>query len=151
MNGGDVANWPYSRKGEGTDPNDMAADFGWSDQIYLRLADPYLLKAEAQYKLGQPDAAATTINIIRERSNATPITGADVDIDFILDERSRELIQEEERRYTLLRTGKWLERTRLHNPYGGELISERDTIYPIPQTVIDANLDKPFPQNPGWN
>lgn len=145
-----VANWPYSRKGEGTDPNDMAADFAWSDQIYLRLADTYLLKAEAQFKLGHPGDAAATINIIRERSNATPITGADVTLDFILDERSRELIVEEDRRYTLLRTHKWLERTALHNFNGGQLISPRDTLFPIPQTVIDANIDLPFPQNPGW-
>lgn len=146
----DVANWPFSRKGEGTDPDDMGADFGWSDQIYLRLADTYLLKAEAQFKLGQSDAAATTINIIRERSHATPITGADVTLDYILDERSRELIVEEERRYTLLRTGKWLERTALHNKYGGEMIQPRDTLFPIPQTVIDANLTRPMEQNPGW-
>ena len=147
-----VANWPFSRKGEGTDPNDVTgADFGWSDQIYLRLADTYLLKAEAQYKLGQPDNAAATINIIRERSNATPISGADVTLDYILDERSRELIIEEERRYTLLRTHKWLERVAKYNFYGGELISPRDTLFPIPQTVIDANLTSPMPQNPGWN
>jgi hypothetical protein len=146
-----VPNFPYSRKGEGTDPDDCAgADFGWSDQIYLRLADTYLLKAEAQFKLGQLAEAAATINIIRERSHATPITAADVTLDFILDERSRELIVEEDRRYTLLRTHKWLERTAKYNHNGGQLISPRDTLFPIPQTVIDANLTKPFPQNPGW-
>lgn len=145
-----VANWPFSRKGEGTDPDDMAADFAWSDQIYLRLADTYLLKAEAQFKLGLLDDAAATINIIRERSNATPITGADVTLDFILDERNRELIVEEDRRYTLLRTHTWLDRVAKYNKYGGELISPRDTLFPIPQTVIDANLTGPFPQNPGW-
>ncbi|MCK4923303.1 MAG: RagB/SusD family nutrient uptake outer membrane protein, partial [Bacteroidales bacterium] len=91
-----------------------------------------------------------TINIIRERSNAIPITGADVTLDYILDERSRELIVEEERRYTLLRTGKWLERTAKYNHYGGELIAPRDTLFPIPQTVIDANLTKYMPNNPGW-
>jgi hypothetical protein len=144
-------NFPYSRKGEGTDPDNMQADFAWTDQIYIRLADTYLLKAEAQFKLGQPGAAATTINIIRERSNATPITGADVDIDFILDERSRELFIEEERRGTLLRTHKWFERTQLYNKYGGEKITLRDTLFPIPQDVIDANLTKKMPQNPGWD
>jgi len=144
-------NYPYSRKGEGTDPDNMQADFSWVDQIYLRLADTYLLKAEAQYKLGHPDDAATTINIIRTRSKATPITGSDVDIDFILDERSRELFIEEERRCTLLRTHKWLERTALYNKFGGELISGRDTLFPIPQDVIDANLTKSMPQNPGWD
>jgi len=142
--------WPYSRKTESCDPTNMAEDFGFYDQIYMRLADTYLLKAEAQFKLGQPDAAAATINIIRERSNATPIAGADVNIDFILDERSRELFAEEERRGTLLRTHKWFERTQLYNLYGGEKIALRDTLFPIPQDVIDANLTAPFPQNPGW-
>ena len=145
-----VPNWPYSRKGEGTDPDNMQADFAWNDLIYIRLADTYLLKAEAQYKLGQTDAAATTLNIIRERSNATPITAADVDLDFILDERSRELFGEEERRNTLLRTHKWLERTAMYNEFGGGLIAPRDTLFPIPQDVIDANLTGDFPQNPGW-
>jgi len=145
-----VNDWPYSRKGEGTSTIDVQADFAWTDQIYIRLADTYLLKAEAQMKLGQPDAAATTINVIRARSNASLITGAEVDIDFILDERSRELFIEEERRMTLLRTRKWYERTKAHNFFGGEKITLRDTIFPIPQDVIDANLTKPFPQNLGY-
>lgn len=146
-----LPDWPYSRKGEGSDPDNLAADFSWHDLIYLRLADTYLLKAEAQFKLGNSDDAANTINLIRERSKASPITGADVTLDFILDERSRELIIEEDRRYTLLRTHKWLERTALHNKFGGEMISERDTLFPIPQDVIDANLTKTMTQNPGWN
>ena len=142
--------FPYSRKGEGTDPENMQADFAWSDQIYLRLADTYLLKAEAQFKLGDAAGAATTINVIRARSKATLIAPGAVTLDFILDERSRELFIEEERRGTLLRTHKWFERTQLYNKYGGEKITLRDTLFPIPQDVIDANLTKPFPQNPGF-
>jgi hypothetical protein len=146
----DRPDWPYSRKSESCDPANMANDFGFYDQIYMRLADTYLLKAEAQFKLGQADAAAATINVIRNRSHATPITGAQVSIDYILDERSRELFIEEERRGTLLRTHKWFERTKAHNFFGGEKITPRDTLFPIPQDVIDANLTKPFPQNPGF-
>jgi len=145
-----VNDWPYSRKAEGTSTIDVQADFAWTDQIYIRLADTYLLKAEAQYKLGDAPSAAETINVIRNRSHATPITAEDVNIDYILDERSRELFIEEERRMTLLRTRKWFERTQLYNKFGGELITLRDTIFPIPQDVIDANLTKPFPQNPGY-
>jgi hypothetical protein len=74
-----------------------------------------------------------------------------VDIDYILDERARELMVEGPRRYTLLRTGKWAERTRLYNTWGGETIDpERDILLPIPQSVIDANLTKKMPQNPGY-
>ncbi len=145
-----VNDWPYSRKAEGTSTVDVQADFAWTDQIYIRLADTYLLKAEAQYKLGDATSAAETINVIRNRSHATPITEADVNIDYILDERSRELFIEEERRMTLLRTHKWFERTQMYNKFGGEKITLRDTIFPIPQDVIDANLTKPFPQNPGF-
>jgi len=146
-----LPDWPYTRKGEGTDPENMAADFSWHDLIYLRLADTYLLKAEAQLKLGYLNEAAETINIVRERSNATPITGDDVTLDFILDERSRELIIEEDRRITLTRTHKWYERTKKYNLFGGDKITERDTLFPIPQDVIDANITKIMPQNPGWD
>lgn len=147
----DRPDWPFSRKSEGTDPSNMAADYCWHDQVYLRLADTYLLKAEAQYKLSQPNEAAITINAIRTRSKATSVTGAQINMDFILDERSRELFLEEERRFTLLRTRKFLERTAKYNFYGGQLVSGRDTLFPIPQTVIDANLTSPMPQNPGWD
>lgn len=145
----DVPNWPYSRKGEGTSTSDVQADYSWADQIYIRLADTYLLKAEAEFKTGHADLAAATINIIRNRSNATPIVEGDVTLDFILDERSRELFLEEERRMTLLRTHTWYTRTISHNPAASRA-TLRDTIFPIPQDVIDANLTKPFPQNPGW-
>jgi hypothetical protein len=143
--------WPYSRKFDSCDPQNPAGATSNKVEPYLRLAETYLLKAEAQFKLGNNGGAATTINILRARANATPITSADINIDFILDERSRELIFEEHRRYTLLRTGKWLERTRLHNKNGGQNISDRDVLFPIPQIVIDANLTSPMPQNPGWN
>ncbi len=142
--------WPYSRKHEGSIPDDVASDFNYDDYIAMRLADTYLLKAEAQFRLNDPDGAAETINIIRRRSKASEIDAGDVTIDFILDERSRELFNEEYRRYTLLRTKKWFERTKAHNFFGGEKITQRDTLFPIPQTVIDANLTSPMPQNPGF-
>lgn len=142
--------WPFSRKAEGVDPENMNERYMNTDQVYLRLADTYLLKAEAEYKLGRIEDAANTINIIRRRSNASEIIADQVDIDFILDERSRELFLEEHRRWTLLRTGKFLERTMAYNNNGGQNLSPRDTLYPIPQSVIDANLTKEMPQNPGF-
>jgi hypothetical protein len=111
----------------------------------------YLLKAEAELLTGNSEAAASSINVIRRRSNASEITAADVDIDFILDERSRELMMEEDRRWQLLRTGKWLERLRKYNHNGGQFATERDQIWPIPQVVIDANITKEMPQNPEYN
>lgn len=143
--------WPYSRKVEGTNPDNVVQSANFDDYIQVRLGETYLLKAEAQFKLGDAAGAASTINVLRARANATPISAAIVSIDFILDERSRELFLEEQRRFTLLRTGKWYARTKAYNHFGGENIALRDTLFPIPQSVIDANLTKPMPQNPGWN
>lgn len=143
---------PFMRKAEGCDPNNVDSDGNqWNDQPYLRLAETYLLKAEAEMLLGQKDKAAESLNVIRRRSHASEITAAKVNIDFILDERSRELVAEEHRRYTLIRTGKLIERARLYNFNGGQFITERDQLYPIPQEVIDANLTGEMPQNPGFN
>jgi hypothetical protein len=143
--------WPWCRKFDYADPLNVKGGPIYKDQPYIRAADAYLLKAEAQFKKGDNPGAAATINIIRQRSNASAITGAQVNIDLILDERARELIFEEHRRYTLLRTHKWLERTSLHNPNnGGSKITPRDTVFPIPRKVIDANLTKPMTQNPGY-
>lgn len=143
-------NWPFSRKAEGVDPENMNERYMNTDQVYLRLADTYLLKAEAEFKLGRSVDAANTLNIIRRRSNASEITADQVNIDFILDERSRELFLEEHRRWTLLRTNKFIERTMAYNKNGGQNLSPRDTLYPIPQSVIDANLTKVMPQNSGF-
>ena len=145
-------NWPNTRKWDWapTVPEDVQQATGYNDQIYLRLGETYLLLAEAQFKLGDLAGAATTINTLRSRAKATPITAADITLDFILDERSRELITEEHRRYTLLRTGKWLERTNKYNAITKNKITDRDKLLPIPQSVIDANISKPMPQNPGY-
>lgn len=144
------ATWPSPRKWDWIDPVDPLGGNNFNDQPYLRLAETYLLLAEAQMKQGKLAEAAATLNVVRARSNASPITAAQVTLDFILDERSRELLSEEHRRYTLLRTGTWMERTRKYNPLTAPNVTPRDTILPIPQAVIDANLGNGMPQNPGY-
>ncbi len=145
-----VVNWPWCRKVDWADPINLGGSPTFKDFLYIRLGETYLLQAEAYLLLGQTGAAAEAINMLRRRANAREITAGEVDIDFILDERSRELVTEEHRRYTLLRTGKWLERTRLYNVNGGQLITEKDRLFPIPQVVLDANLDSEMSQNPGF-
>ena len=144
--------WPNTRKWDWapTVPEDVQNSSNYNDQIYLRVADTYLLLAEAQFKLNDATGAALTLNLIRSRARATPVAAAAVTLDYILDERSRELISEEYRRYTLLRTDKWLTRTRLYNKLAGPKITDRDKLLPIPQSVIDANLTRPMSQNPGY-
>ena len=142
--------WPSTRKWDWADPVNPSGSRTMGDQPYVRLAETLLLLAEAEMKLGKLTEAAEHLNVVRRRSKASEVGPAQVTLDFILDERARELLTEEHRRYTLLRTGKWLERTRLHNPISGPFITDRDKLYPIPQSVIDANLGRKMEQNPGY-
>ncbi len=124
----------------------------WSDKdIYMfRLAETYLIKAEALYRKNLPDQAAQAINIVRARAGASMVTGADIDIDFILDERSRELFGEVPRRIDLTRTGKLLERARLYNPNASPNIQDHHVLMPIPQHAIDRNSGNELKQNDGY-
>lgn len=144
------ANWPSTRKWDYASPIDPNVDRQYNDQVFLRLGETYLLLAEANLRLNDPQGAADAINPLRDRAKATPVTAAQMTMDFILDERSRELFSEEDRRYVLLRTGKWLERVKLYNKLAGPVAVARDTLFPIPQSVRDANLTLTFPQNPGY-
>jgi hypothetical protein len=126
--------------------------------IVYRLAETYLIAAEAAYFLGKLPEAVQLINTVRERAAVTPadvpamdITTADLSLDFILDERSRELTGENMRWFDLVRTNKLLERVRLHNKEAAPNIQPKHTLRPIPQSQIDAVTTGPaYPQNPGW-
>jgi hypothetical protein len=69
----------------------------------IRIAETYLLKAEAQLALNDKAGAAETINVLRARAGANLVSASDINIDFILDERTRELFGEEHRVITLNR------------------------------------------------
>lgn len=120
------------------------------DRVKIRLGETYLLLAEAQLKQNKKTEAAASINVIRTRANATPVDAADVDMDYILDERARELFGEYPRRFTLIRTGKLLERVRSLNPVSKSTIRDYHVRWPIPQTAIDANSGAELKQNDGY-
>lgn len=143
--------WPSIKKWDWTHPDisRVSDDGQFGDQPYLRLADTYLLLAEAQLKNGHPEQAVEWINMIRRRSHATEITAANVTLDYILDERSRELLTEELRRYTLIRTGTLISRTLAFNPQAAAIKSHH-VLWPIPQTIIDANTGNAMEQNQGY-
>lgn len=146
--------WASTRKWDwvSADPARWGDTHSFADQTYLRLADTYLLLAEAYFKQGKMALAAEFINRVRTRSKATPVPadGSTITLDYILDERSRELVTEELRRETLLRTGKLLERTKAHNPFTTANMQEKHLLLPIPQKVIDANTGRAMENNPGY-
>jgi hypothetical protein len=126
--------------------------------IIYRLAETYLIAAEALFMDGRAGDAVQYINAVRERAaypsgnpQAMDITAGQLSLDFILDERSRELCGELVRWMDLARTGKLLERVKLHNSDGKNNIQPFHVLRPIPQTQIDATITgSPYPQNPGW-
>ncbi len=147
-----VQYYPMIRKIEGTAELIEGATYGraFKDVYLMRLAETYLLRAEAYFNLEEYQKAADDINEVRTRANAPLIDDVDVSLDFILDERARELVIEENRRLTLSRMGKLVERTREYNPQSGPSIKDYHNVYPVPQTTIDANIEAKMEQNPGY-
>lgn len=123
----------------------------YNDIYVIRLAETYLLRAEAYLAKGEKDEAAADINVVRARANATNVDPVDVDINYILDERARELVVEEPRRLTLARLGLLDDRVKAHNPISAPSIQEYHNLWPIPQTEIDANLGAELAQNAGYH
>jgi hypothetical protein len=128
---------------------------GQRDVVLMRLADAHLLRAEARLKQGDAAGASDDINVVRTRAAvpgqeaAMQVTAGVVDLDFLLDERARELIGEHARWFDLSRTGKLVERVRLHNPQAAGNIQDYHNIRPIGQDQIDRTLGG-YPQNPGY-
>lgn len=85
------------------DPTAVKPSGGHGDWYIYRLAETYLLRAEAHFWNGDNASAAADINAIRTRAQADPITPAEVNMDYILDERARELYYEENRNTELTR------------------------------------------------
>lgn len=122
----------------------------YKDRMKFRLAETYLLLAEAYLGEGNLSKAADAINEVRKRAGAAPVTASDIDMDFLLDERIRELVGEESRRFTLIRTKKLVERVKKYNQSIKNKIQDYHALWPIPQVIIDANRDAQFLQNPGY-
>lgn len=125
--------------------------------IFLaRLAETYLIRAEAEINAENPANAANDINVVRTRAGAAPITASQATIDYILDERARELAGEYHRWTDLKRTGRLITNVPLYNPNVLSLsyMTGNDGQYkilrPIPQSAIALNKAR-ITQNPGYN
>lgn len=141
----------------GNQGSDAAGDFVDTDIPLIRLAEIYLNYAEATLKGGGGDLglAATKINELRERAfgnSSGNITSGDLTLDFVLDERSRELYWEGQRRTDLIRYNYFTSDTYLW-PFKGDSKDGVGTdsfrnIFPLPNNIITTNPN--LIQNPGY-
>ncbi len=134
--------------------------------VLTRFSEVYLIGAEAYLQAGDKGKAAELLNVIRQRAafrktntaaqntaaaEAMKITANDVTIDFILDERTRELHGEWMRRDDLVRTKSLVRRIKAWNPEAAPFIKDFHVLRPIPQSQIDRTVEGPkFPQNTGY-
>lgn len=130
---------------------------GSRDFFVMRLADTYLLRAEARLAQGATTTAAADINVVRTRAAkpgqtaAMQITPAAVTLSFILDERAKELDGEQSRWYDLTRTNTLVQRVRTYNVLATPNIQNYHVRRPYPQTQIDRTLPAgSFVQNCGY-
>jgi starch-binding outer membrane protein, SusD/RagB family len=132
------------------------ADYPDTDFPYFRLADVYLMYAEAAVNGGGDlGAAVNYVNEIRERAYGDAsgnISQGDLTMDFILDERARELYWEAHRRTDLIRHGKFTGGEYVWpwkgNVPEGAATNAKFNLFPIPASDIGANPN--LQQNPGY-
>lgn len=153
---------------------------GNGDWYIFRLAETYLLRAEAYFWKGQLTAAAEDINKVRARAKALPVTSSDVNLELVLDERARELFAEEPRHSEMVRISYMLAQQSLQgytlanfsekNYYYDRLMRKNPTytqkinlnnnianiapfhiLWPIPSAIITANTKGVINQNKGYD
>ncbi len=126
-------------------------DHSHKDSYMARLAETYLLRAEAYVKKNDAASAAKDINVLRDRAGSPHISGS-VTIDDVLDERMRELYAEENRSVTLLRMGLFVSRVKKYNPIFmlNGINETAHNLFPIPFSEIESNALAKLDQNPGY-
>ena len=143
---------------------------GFADAPVMRYAEMPLIAAECQIAMGNPAGAAQIIkDEIRNQRIVAPghtlaeaqadVTAGNMTIEWILEERARELCGEWLRWFDLKRTHKLVEYIRQHNPawvsptgIKGDVVDEHNYLWPIPDTFLDKlENGEEFGQNPGYN
>lgn len=134
---------------------DIGQESGSRDFLLFRIAEAYLIAAEALMMSGNSADAVKFLNDVRTRA-ASPgsaptmqVNASQLNIDFILDERSREFLGELMRWFDLVRTKKLVERVKKYNAQAAPNIKDYHILRPIPQDQIDRTQGS-FPQNTGY-
>ena len=141
----------------GNQGSDSSGNFVDTDIPLIRLAEIYLNYAEATLRGGGGDTntAVSLVNQIRERGfggTSGTISSGDLTLDFILDERSRELYWEGLRRTDLIRYNRFTSSTYLWPFKGNEPtgvgVDEYRNLFPLPANVVAINSN--LTQNEGY-
>lgn len=143
-----------------TGANGHNSQFIDADYFLMRAAEAYLIAAEADARLNGDVVTAkglSYVNALRSRAGTSAVTQADCDLDFILDERSREFYFEGLRRTDLIRYGAFAgeksgDSDNLWEWKGGvksgQALDAYRNLYAIPAEDINANPN--LEQNPGY-
>ena len=144
-----------ANNGDGSQAANYNPAFASTDFPIFRYADAFLMRAEANFRLGSLGAAVDDINVIRERAfgdQSGNITEANLTAQFILDERGREFYYEGLRRTDLIRFGQFTGGNYLWTWKGGVSngisTSSHLNVFPIPGAEISANPN--LKQNPSY-
>ncbi len=143
--------WRIQKWSNLTDGGEPSSDTGSvgadTDYPVFRLADVYLMLAEAVLRggTGADKTAADYVNIVRERAfggTAGDVSVSDLTVDYILDERARELYTEGVRRTDLIRFGKYTSGYNWNWKGGvidGKDVDKKYCVLPIPESELSAN------------
>jgi hypothetical protein len=150
-----LGKWEY---GIGSDPGNLS-----NDLAVFRYADVLLMKAEALFRNGTPDAALPLVNAIRTRAGLTDLTSLDGKLSFdlagavvpggeLFNEMGREMFAEHNRRQDLIRWGFWEDNAKWTVPFhnvGDVMKSDAyRSLFPINKSKLSANPN--LVQNPGY-
>jgi hypothetical protein len=144
-------NIPYGQTDESFLPVSAVKDFSDVDFPMIRLAEIYLIYAEACMHLGLQSLALPLVGELSERAGVPPPT--EITEDFLVSERARELMWEGHRRTDLIRyglynTSEYLWPYKGGDAYEGQSFPEYKCIFPIPPTELATNAN--LRQNPGY-
>jgi hypothetical protein len=136
--------------------SNVASSFSPTDFPLFRLADAYLMYAECHLPPNNGGGDASTalqyVNAVRSRAGASTISQSELTLDFIIDERARELNLEGHRRTDLIRFGMFTGGSYLWPWKGGIMngtsIPDDYKLFPIPSSALQANPN--LKQNPGF-
>lgn len=157
IGGGQRRRFPVIKKYIDPLRTSINATDGRRDFVVIRLAEMYLIAGEAAWRQNKPTEAAAYFNVVRNRAalagkeKEMQVSASDMSLEFVLDERARELAGEMHRWYDLKRTGQLLARVKKYNLDAAPNIKEMHLVRPIPQTQIDRVTNPgEFSQNPGY-